>query len=145
MEERICASGRVGGERFYRRMNNLTLNGDPIVLATVVIEVSEKDVRGISNAALFTRIVLARTPLPDLPVVDVSLTGRMSETQKSTRNDWNGIFEIGDASESAIELAVDVVGKILISNLGKGKGYITSISQLDELLLSYPWKPVTVE
>ena len=101
-------------------MNNLTLNDDPIVWAIVVIEVRNENVRGISNTALCISIVLARTPLPDLPIVDVSLTGRMSETQKSTRNDRNWIFEIGDASEPATELAVDVVSEILISNLGKG-------------------------
>jgi len=56
----------------------------------VVAEVRVEDVGGISDTALSIGIVLARTPLPDLPIIDVSLARGMFEAQESARKDGTG-------------------------------------------------------
>ena len=67
-----------------RVRNDLTTHGDTIIGTIVIVEVSNEDTRGISNAALSIRVVLARTPLPDLSIVNVSFARRMFEAQEST-------------------------------------------------------------
>ena len=91
-----------------------------IVGPIVVADVRVKYICGISNTTLSIRIVLARTPLPDLSIVDMSLARRMPEVQESAREDGDGILVVGDAREFASEFAVDVVGEVLVSDLRRG-------------------------
>ena len=102
------------------------MNFNAIVRSAVIVHISVEDVGGIPNTALSVGIVLARTPLPNLPIIDVSLTRRMVEAQESARKDWDGILVVGDTRKPASEFAVDVVGEILVSDLRR-KGVRPSI------------------
>lgn len=83
----------------------------------MVAEIRVEDAGSISNTTLRTGVVLARTPLPDLSIVDVSFARRMSETQESPRKNGYRILVVSDACEFASEFAVDVVGEGLVSDL----------------------------
>ena len=87
----------------------------------MITKVSNKDAGSISNAALSIRVVLARTPLPDLAIVNVSFARRMVEAQRSTRDNRDRVLEVSNASEPATELAVDVVSEFLISDLPRNR------------------------
>ena len=101
--------------------NNLATHVDVIVGAVVITKVSNKEVGSIPNAALSIRVVLTRTPLPDLSIVNVGFARRMVEAQRSTRDNRDRVLEVSNASEPAIELAVDVVSKFLISDLPRNR------------------------
>ena len=83
----------------------------------MIVNVSDKYVRSISNAALRIDVVLARAPLPDRSIVNVSFAGRMVVAPESTGDNRDRILVVCDASEPAAELGVNVVGKVLISDL----------------------------
>jgi len=83
----------------------------------MIIRVSNKDVGGISNATLSIGVVLTRTPLPNPSIINVSFAGWMLVAQRKTRDNRDRVLEIGNASEPATELGVDVVGEILIADL----------------------------
>ena len=101
--------------------NNLANDGNAIVGTDMIIRINNKEVGSISNATLSASVVLTRTPLPDLSIVNVSFAGRMLVAQESTRENRNRVLVVGNASEPATELGVDVVGEVLISDLhGKG-------------------------
>ena len=93
------------------------MNFNAIVGSAVIVHISVEDVGGIPNTALSVGIVLTRTPLPNLPIIDVSFARRMVEAQESARKDWDGILVVGDTREPASEFAVDVVGEVLVSDL----------------------------
>ena len=88
-----------------------------IVRTTVVVDIRVEDVGGISNTALSIRVVLARTPLPDLSIIDVSFARRVSEAQESARKDGDRILVVGDTREPASEFTIDVVGEVLVPDL----------------------------
>ena len=83
----------------------------------MVTDITTEDVGNISNTALSIGIVLARTPLPDLTIINVSFAGRMVEAQESAGEDRNGILVVSDACEFTSEFAVHVVGEVLVSDL----------------------------
>ena len=83
----------------------------------MIIGVRNKEVGGISNAALSIGVVLTRALLPDLSIVNVSFARRMPVAQESTGDNRDRVLEVGDASEPATELGVDVVDKVLIPDL----------------------------
>ena len=83
----------------------------------MIIGVGNKEVGGISNAALSIGIVLTRALLPDLSIVNMSFARRMPVAQESTGDNRDRVLEVGDASEPATELGVDVVDKVLIPDL----------------------------
>ena len=83
----------------------------------MVADVRVEDVGGISNTALSIGVVLARAPLPDLSVIDMSFSRRMSETQESARKDGDRILVVGDTCEPAGEFTIDIVGEFLVSDL----------------------------
>jgi len=83
----------------------------------VIIGVRNKEVWGISNAALSIGIVLARTLLPDLSIVNMSFARRMPVAQESTGDNRDRVLQVGDASEPATKLGVDVVNEVLIPDL----------------------------
>ena len=83
--------------------------------------VRNKNVWGVSNAALSIGVVLAWTPLPDFFIINVSFAGRVFVAQESTGEDRDRVLVVGDAGELAVELGIDVVGEVLVSDLcGKG-------------------------
>ena len=96
----------------------------------MVTDITVEDVGNISNTALSIGIVLARTPLPDLTIINVSFAGRMVETQESAGEDRNGILVVSDAREFASEFAVYVVGEVLVSDL-RGKDVRSSSVQVE--------------
>ena len=83
----------------------------------MVADVRVEDVGGVSNAALSIGIVLARAPLPNLSIVDMSFSRRVFEAQESARKDGDRILIVGDAREPASKFAVDVVGEVFVSDL----------------------------
>lgn len=83
----------------------------------MIIGVSDEDVWSISNAALSIGVILARTPLPDHSIINVSFTRRMVEAQESTGDNRNRILEVSNASEPTTKLGIDVIGEVLISDL----------------------------
>jgi hypothetical protein len=104
--------------------NNLTIHGDPIVWTFVITDIRHKDIRSISDTTLNIGVVLTRTPLPHQPIINVSFARRMPETQKTTGENRNGVLQVGDASELPVELTVNIVGEILISDLRGRKGQV---------------------
>ena len=116
---RLCSTTRaIQFSDILGIKNNLSAaNVDAVVGSIVVADVRVKNAGSISNTALSVGIVLARTPLPDLSVINVSFAGRMVEAQESARKNRDGILVVSDAREPATELAVDVVGEILVSDL----------------------------
>jgi len=98
----------------------------------MIISVSNKEVGGISNATLNIGVVLAGTPLPDPSIVNVSFARRMPVAQESTGDNRDRVLEVGDASEPATELGVDVVGEALIPDLCR-KGVKIPIVQAQEI------------
>lgn len=110
----------------------------------MVTDVSNEYIRGISDAALGISVVLAGAPLPDLPIVNVSFAGRMPEAQKSTRKNGNWVLEVGDTSEPPVELIVDVVGEILVSDLCNDEPNVQSRSQINSCFNTHSGKSVTV-
>jgi hypothetical protein len=50
----------------------------------------------IPNAALSIGVVLARTPLPNLPIVNVSFAGGMPVAQESTGDQWDRVLVVSN-------------------------------------------------
>jgi hypothetical protein len=87
----------------------------------MIIEVTKKDAGSIPNAALSIGVVLAGTPLPNLPIINVSFAGGMPVAQESIGDYWDRVLMVSNASEPANELGVDIVCEVLISDL-RGRG-----------------------
>jgi len=121
-QARPCTAERARKfSSILRIRNNLAIHVDAIVGTVMIISVSNKDVRSIPNAALKIDVVLAGAPLPDHSIVNVSFAGRMVVAPGSTGDNRDRVLIVCDASEPATELGVDVVGKVLISDLcGEG-------------------------
>ena len=85
----------------------------------MVTDIGIEDGGNISDTTLSVGVVLANAPLPRLSIIDVCFARRMVEAQESTGENWNRIFVVCDASEPASELAIDIVGEILVSDLHK--------------------------
>lgn len=87
----------------------------------MVIRVRTEEVRSISNAALIIGVVLARTPLPGISifVINVRFARRMLETQESTGENRDRVLVVGNASEPAGELGINVVGEVLVADLSE--------------------------
>lgn len=82
----------------------------------MVFDVAGEDVRDIADAALFVRIILTRTCLPAVAIINVGFPRWVPETQEPPRDDRDGILEVGDA-DKRIQFAVDEIGKRLVSDL----------------------------
>ena len=88
----------------------------------MVIEVTDEDVGNITDAALLGGVILAGACLPAVNI-DVGFPRRVLEAQGPSRDDWDGVLEVGDA-DKPIQFAVDEIGKRLVSYLKKQRGRI---------------------
>lgn len=111
----------------------------------MVIDVGDEDIGGISNAALSIGVVLTRAPHPDLYIINVSFAGRMVVTQESGRENRHRVLAVGNASESTAKMGVDIVGKVLISDLYKRSVKFHETGRKNFLYGPHPWKSVTIE
>jgi len=82
----------------------------------VVINVTNEDVRNITNAALFVGVILGGALLPTVVIVDVGFPRWVAVSQEPSRDDRNWVFEVGDA-DKVIQSAVDEVCELLVSDL----------------------------
>lgn len=85
----------------------------------MVVNIRVEDIGSVSDTTLAIGIVLARAPLPNRSIIDVSFAGWVLEAQESAREDRYGVLVVGDARKPATELAVNVIGKVLVSDLRK--------------------------
>ena len=83
----------------------------------MVIESRVEDFGGISDTALGIVIVLTRARLSNRPAIAVSFARRMVIAQASAREDRDEVIAVDNACEPVTELAVDVVGKVLVFDL----------------------------
>lgn len=85
----------------------------------MVTGVGDQYIGGIPDAALSIGVILTRALLPYLPIIDVSFAGRMVVTEGSAGNNRHRVLVVGNASEPAPKMGVDIVGKVLIPDLCK--------------------------
>jgi hypothetical protein len=84
----------------------------------VVTEVTDEDVRNITDAAFPVSVILARAHLPAAVVIDVDFSGWVPEAKGPSRDDRDGVPEVGDP-DKPIQSAVDEIGERLVSYLKK--------------------------
>ena len=65
----------------------------------MVIEVTDEDVRNITNAALLVGVILAGACLPAAVIIDVGFSGWVLEAQGPSRDDRDGILEVSDTDK----------------------------------------------
>ena len=95
----------------------LAAYNDTIVWTIVVTDVSLEDIGSISHATSGIRVILARAPHPDLSLVNVRFARRMPETHKPTRENRNGVLQVGYAGKPATKSTVDIAGEVFVSYL----------------------------
>ena len=89
----------------------------------MILEVTDEEVRNITDAALLISVILARACLPAVVIIDVSFPRWVFEAQGPSRNDRDGVLLVGDANK-CIQLAVDEIGELLVSYLKRWRGGI---------------------
>jgi hypothetical protein len=87
----------------------------------MIIKATQKVIGSIPNAALTIGVVLARTPLPNLPIVNVGFARGVPVAQESTGDQRDRVLVVSNASEPVNELGVDIVCEVFISDL-RGRG-----------------------
>jgi hypothetical protein len=84
----------------------------------VVIVVTDEDVRNIADAAFPVGVILAGAHLPAAVIIDVDFSGWVPEAQGPSRDDRDGVPEVGDP-DKPIQSSVDEIGERLVSYLRK--------------------------
>jgi hypothetical protein len=82
----------------------------------VVTEVTNEDVRNITDAALPVGVILAGAHLPVAVIIDMGFPRWVLEAQGPSRDDRDGVLEVGDP-DKPIQFAVDEIGERLVSYL----------------------------
>ena len=82
----------------------------------MVFNVADKDVRDITDAALFVGVILSRTRLPAVAVVNVGFPRWVPEAQEPPGTIGTGSLRLVMRTKG-IQFAVDEIGKRLVSDL----------------------------
>ena len=92
------------------------LQSNAIIGTGVIMKISDKDVRYITNTASFVGVIMAGARFPAAAANDVGFPGWVFEAQHRSRNDRDGILVVSDAHKP-IQCSVDEIGELSVPHL----------------------------